>query len=62
MAQPAQALSVSIPATNTPERWGLANRTLFRFVFVYFALYCWPEAGRTSLLDAIPNFGIGAEK
>jgi hypothetical protein len=61
MAQPAQALSVSIPATNTLERWSLANRILFRFAFVYFALYCWPEAGRTSLLDAIPNFGIGAE-
>jgi hypothetical protein len=60
MAQPAQALSFSAPATHTSERWGLASRILFRFTFVYLVLYCWPEAGRTSLLDAIPNFGIGA--
>lgn len=60
MAQPAQALSFSVPAIHTSERWSLAGRILFRFAFVYLVLYCWPEAGRTSLLDAIPNFGIGA--
>jgi len=61
MAQAAEALSFSVPATHPPERWSLASRVLFRFAFVYLVLYCWPEAGRTSLLDAIPNFGIGAE-
>lgn len=59
MAEPAQALTVSIPST-PPERWSFANRLLFRFAFVYLILYCWPGAGRTSLLDAIPSFGIGA--
>lgn len=44
----------------TPERWSLVNRVLFRFAFVYLVLYCWPSAGRPSILDAIPNFALGA--
>ncbi|HEX3550502.1 MAG TPA: hypothetical protein VHT53_09005 [Candidatus Elarobacter sp.] len=35
-------------------RWHPATRMLFRFAFVYWLLYCWPETGRASLLDAIP--------
>src|ERR1700733_1829626 len=60
MPEAAQALISSTPSTHTPERWSLINRVLVRLAFVYVILYCWPEAGRTSLLEAIPNFGIGA--
>jgi len=60
MAEAAQVLTSSVSSTHTPERWSPINRVLFRFAFVYLILYCWPEAGRTSLLDAIPNFGVGA--
>jgi len=47
-------------SASVPERWNLAKRTLFRFAFVYLLLYCWPDAGRASIFDAIPNFGLGA--
>jgi hypothetical protein len=60
MAEAAQNLTSSVPSTHTPERWSLLNRVLFRFAFAYLTLYCWPEAGRTSLLDAIPNVLLGA--
>ena len=60
MAEAAQALISPVPEAHTPERWSLVSLVLFRFAFVYLALYCWPEAGRTSLLDAIPNFSLGA--
>jgi uncharacterized membrane protein YphA (DoxX/SURF4 family) len=42
------------------ERWSLPGQILFRFAFVYLIFYCWPDAGRSNLFDAIPNFGIGA--
>jgi hypothetical protein len=58
MTAPATALST--PATNTSERWSLLNRILFRFAFVYLIFYCWPDAGRSNLFDAIPNFGVGS--
>lgn len=45
---------------NSPERWTLLSRILFRFAFAYLVLYCWPGSGRSNLLDAIPNYGIGA--
>jgi len=60
MAETAQALASSVPSTNSPKRWSLLSRVLFRFAFVYLVFYCWPEAGRTSLLDAIPSYGDGA--
>jgi hypothetical protein len=60
MAEAAPALTSPVLHIHTPERWSLLNRILFRFAFIYLILYCWPERGRTSLLDAIPNFGIGA--
>ncbi len=60
MAETAQSLAFSVPSINKPEGWSLLSRVLFRVGLVYLILYCWPEAGRTSLLDAIPNFGIGA--
>jgi hypothetical protein len=60
MAEAAQVLISPVAAAHTPERWSLIRLVLFRFAFVYLVLYCWPEAGRTSLLDAIPNFSIGA--
>jgi hypothetical protein len=58
MSAPATVLS--IPATNTCERWSLLSRILFRFSFVYLIFYCWPGTGRSNLFDAIPNFGIGS--
>ncbi|MGA3200878.1 MAG: hypothetical protein ABSF12_00120 [Bryobacteraceae bacterium] len=60
MAETAQALVIPIPSQHTAGRWSLLNRVLFRFAFVYLICYCWPGTGRTNLLDAIPNFGIGA--
>src|ERR1700689_2449595 len=60
MAETAQAFASSAPSTNTPERWSLLRRVLFRFAFVYLIFYCWPYAGKSNLLDAIPNFGIGS--
>jgi hypothetical protein len=60
MAEIAQALASSVPSKNAPERWSLLRRVLFRFAFVYLILYCWPEAGRSNLLDAIPSYGDGA--
>jgi hypothetical protein len=60
MAETAQALVIPISSPHTHARWSLLNRVLFRFAFVYLICYCWPGTGRTSLLDAIPNFGIGA--
>lgn len=46
--------------TQTAERWSLPTRIVFRFVCVYWILYCWPGTGRSNLFDAIPNFGAGA--
>jgi hypothetical protein len=36
------------------ERWSPAALIAFRFAFVYLLLYCYPGAGRVSLLDAVP--------
>jgi hypothetical protein len=60
MADAVSAQAVTVPSTNSTERWGLAAKGSFRFAFVYLILYCWPEAGRSNLLDAIPNFGVGS--
>ena len=60
MVETAQSPALSVLSPHKSEGWSLPWRGLFRFAFVYLVLYCWPEAGRTSLLDAIPNFGIGA--
>lgn len=49
-----------VPASLASRRWGLASRIAFRFAFVYLLLYCWPDAGRSNLLDAIPNFEAGS--
>jgi hypothetical protein len=49
-----------MPAANRSERWSLSVRVLFRFAFVYLIFYCWPYAGKSNLLDAIPNFGVGS--
>jgi hypothetical protein len=53
---PETAVPVALPS----QRWGLAARIAFRFAFVYLLLYCWPNAGRSNLLDAIPNFQAGS--
>jgi hypothetical protein len=58
MTAPASALS--IPAADTPARWSLPGRVLFRFAFVYLVFYCWPYTGRSNLLDAIPSFVAGS--
>jgi hypothetical protein len=60
MAEAAPALTSPVLSMHPAERWSLISRILFRFAFVYLILYCWPERGRTSLLDAIPSFGLGA--
>lgn len=60
MTHAARAPAASAPSTDSQERWSLWHRILFRLCFVYLVLYCWPEAGRTNLLDAIPKYGLGA--
>ena len=60
MAEAAQAIAVPIASPPEPARWSLAGKILFRFAFVYLTLYCWPGTGRSSILDAIPNYDDGA--
>ncbi len=60
MSQPVLAVAEPVASTAEPVRWSLAGKILFRFAFVYLILYCWPGTGRSSILDAIPNYGDGA--
>jgi hypothetical protein len=48
------------PTPAPHDHWTAVERIAFRFAFVYLVLYCWPDAGRSSLLDAIPALGPGA--
>jgi uncharacterized membrane protein YphA (DoxX/SURF4 family) len=41
-------------SVNRPERWNLVEKIGFRLIFAYLILYCWPSAGRASLVDALP--------
>jgi uncharacterized membrane protein YphA (DoxX/SURF4 family) len=49
--EPAETLSAGAAP---PASWSLSARVAFRFAFVYFGLYCLPEPGHVSLLDALP--------
>ncbi len=59
-APPPADLEPGAVITHAPgaPRWPVVERIAFRFAFVYLILYCWPESGRSSLLQAIP---IGTE-
>lgn len=57
--EPLQSDSAA-PVSPRYARWSLPKKVVFRFAFVYLLLYCWPDAGRSSLLDAIPALGTGA--
>lgn len=59
---PEEAAHDHSDASDSPrtDRWSFAAKVAFRFAFVYLLLYCWPNAGRSSLLDAIPGTGSGA--
>ena len=52
-SQPEAKFAPCAPAGG-PERWSAASSIAFRFAFAYLILYCWPGAGRVSLLDAVP--------
>ena len=52
-SQPEAKFATGAPAAGQ-ERWSAASLVAFRFAFAYLLMYCWPGAGRVSLLDAIP--------
>ncbi len=58
--KPTYGIDVDSASPLAPEPWTFLRRITFRFAFVYLILYCWPEAGRSSLLDAIPALGPGS--
>ncbi len=57
MEEPIILEPLEIPATHSdqPRPWPLAQRILFRFAFIYFALYSMPEGGRVNILNVIPG-------
>ena len=45
---------VNLPRSGQAEAWSLPARIAFRFAFAYLVLYCLPDLGRVSLLEALP--------
>lgn len=65
MAEAAVALQAATEPTVgrvAESKWSLGHRIFFRFLFSYFVLYCLPDDGRVSVVNAIPKSDFLANK